>query len=152
MYTLRCSPCYQQRDVLDEYNDQLKICLGNILNLVLERQSWQQCVLPVKDGGLGVCLATEVALPAFLSSAHATETGSSDLLPEYVRDETYINLEKAESSWRDMLPDGTLQPIDKSMQANWDTPLYGRRCQEFRLNETNPTDVARIKAVSGPHS
>ena len=51
MYTLRCSPCYQQREVLEEYDHQLKIGLESILNLALEEQSWQQCVLPVKDGG-----------------------------------------------------------------------------------------------------
>ena len=101
---------------------------------------------------MGIRLPTEVAHPAFISSAHATEAGSGELLPEYVRDETYIDLEKYESAWRDMLPDGTLQPIDRSVQANWDTPLYGQRCQELRSNETNPTEVARMKAVSGPQS
>ena len=152
MYTLRCSPCYEQRAVLEEYDHQLKIGLESILNLTLEGQPWQQCVLPFKDGGLGVRLATELALPAFLASAHATETGVSELLPEYVLDKTYIDLENAESSWGDMLPDGTLQPMNKSVQANWDIPLYERRYQELELRETNPIDVARLRAVSGAHS
>ena len=152
MYTLRCSPCYQQRKVLEEYDHQLKIGLENILNLALEGQAWQQCVLPVKKGGLGIRLATELALPTFLSSAHATEAGVNELLPEYVRDEIYIDLEKAESSWGDMLPDESLQPKDKSVQASWDIPLYERHYQELALNEINPIDIARIKAVSVAHS
>ena len=51
-----------------------------------------------------------------------------------------------------MLPDESLQPKDKSVQASWDIPLYERHYQELALNEINPIDVARIKAVSVAHS
>ena len=81
-------------------------------------------VLTVKDGGLGIRLATEVALPAFLSSAHVTVAGANSLLPDDVREEVYQDLEKTESSWKEIIPDSSLQPTDKAVQPLWDTPLY----------------------------
>ena len=103
-------------------------------------------MLPVKYGGLGIRLATELAIPAFLSSAHATKTELNELLPEYALDQIYLDLEKAESVWSDMLPDGILQPINKYVQANWDMPLYKERYQRLEVNESN-SKVVVTKAI-----
>ena len=108
---------------MQEYDNQLRIGLENIQNRELDGQSWQQSVLPVKDGGLVIRLTTEVALLAFLLSAHATVAGANSLLPGDVRDEVYQDLEKAKSSWKEIIPDSSLQPTDKTVKAFWDTPL-----------------------------
>ena len=45
--------------------------LKAILNVDLDDVIWKQATLPVSSGGLGVRLATDLALPAFLSSVSA---------------------------------------------------------------------------------
>jgi hypothetical protein len=49
--------------------------LQSIINVELTESSWQQATLPVKNGGIGIRLATQVALPAavLLSIASSTD-------------------------------------------------------------------------------
>ena len=44
-YLLRCTPCFKLRDVMAEYDEQLRIGLESILNGKLEEEAWQQCTL-----------------------------------------------------------------------------------------------------------
>ena len=123
MYFLRCTPSFLFREVLHEYDNQLRLGLENILNVKFEEKSWLQSTLPVSKGGLGIRLASDLALPAFLSSAHGTILGANSLLPENISTGIYQNLEEAELLWRDTIPEATMQPNNKSVQALWDTPL-----------------------------
>ena len=74
------------------------------------------------------------------------------MLPGDVRDEVYQDLGKAESSWKEIIPDSSLQPTDKAVQALWDTPLYEKRYLELLASESNPTEEARLKGISTTHS
>ena len=67
LYILRTAPTYAS-PVLEKYNEVLKKTLEDILNISLDERSWTQCTLPVKQGGLGIRLASDIALPAFISS------------------------------------------------------------------------------------
>ena len=69
LYTLHCAPCYKST-VLSEYDDVIRHTLKAICNVDLSDVIWKQVTLPVSSGGLGVRLAKDVALPAFLSSVN----------------------------------------------------------------------------------
>ena len=66
-YILRCAPCYNSQ-ILQLYDNTIREALQSILNITLTETAWRQATLPVRNGGIGVRLATQVALPAFLSS------------------------------------------------------------------------------------
>lgn len=64
LYTLRCAACYKST-VLSEYDAVVRHTLKAVLNVDLTEAVWNQASLPVSSGGLGVRLATDLALPAF---------------------------------------------------------------------------------------
>ena len=75
LYTLRSAPCYANH-LLKQYDDTIRNTLQLILNISLSDSSWDQASLPISSGGIGVRLAADLALPAFLSSV----AGSLDLV------------------------------------------------------------------------
>jgi len=66
-YMLHSAPCYT-RQVLSEYDNILRSTLQSVLNTAMSDDVWDQATLLVANGGLGIRKATDVALPAFLSS------------------------------------------------------------------------------------
>ncbi len=80
LYTLRCAASYNSI-ILTQYDDVIRHCLHNILNVDLTDAVWNQATLPVSSGGLGVRLATDLALPAFLSSVNGAAELTLQLLP-----------------------------------------------------------------------
>ena len=152
MYFLRCAPSFHFIDVLQDYDHHLRLGLENILNVKLEEKSWLQSTLPVSKGGLGIRLTSDLALPAFLSSAHSTFLGANSLLPENISTGTYQNLEEAELLWREIIPEETMQPNTKSVQALWDTPLCDKKFSELFEEEILPVEKARLRAVTAEHS
>ena len=85
-YTLRCAPYYQSK-LLSQYDDVMRNTLENVLNIQLsDTMTWAQAVLPVASGGLGVRLASDVALPAFLSSVVGSVSLLRQILPERLHD------------------------------------------------------------------
>jgi len=79
-YTLRFTPCYTCQ-LLSEYDKEMRSTLQSILNIQLMNDAWEQGTLPVANGGIGIRKATQVALPAFLSSVAGTEPLVSELIP-----------------------------------------------------------------------
>jgi hypothetical protein len=67
LYALQCASCYDSA-VLSQYDTIIKQTLQVILNIDMTESVWSQATLPVSSGGLGVRLASDLALPAFLSS------------------------------------------------------------------------------------
>ena len=152
MYFLRCAPTFLFKEVLQDYDNHLRLGLENILNVKLEEKSWLQSTLPVSKGGLGIRLTSDLALPAFLSSAHGTILGANSLLPDHISTGTYQNMEEAELLWREIIPEETMQPNTKSVQALWDTPLCDKKFSELLEEEILPVEKARLRAVTAEHS
>ena len=67
-YFLRTSPCFLEQDTLEKFDKIIKDTLVNILNISLPDTAYKQATLPIAKGGLGLRLATEIALSGFLSS------------------------------------------------------------------------------------
>ena len=59
----------------------IRSTLQSVLNIALSDESWDQAILPVANGGLGIRRATDIALPAFLSSVAGSQTLMNQLLP-----------------------------------------------------------------------
>jgi len=79
-YTLRSAPCHT-RQLLSEYDKEMRSPLQSILNIQLTDDAWEQATRPVANGGIGIRKTTQVALPAFLSSVAGTEPLVSELIP-----------------------------------------------------------------------
>ena len=159
MYFIRSAPCFGH-NTLEEYDHQLKIGLEEILNIRLEENAWVQATLPVRKGGLGIRLASDLALPAFLSSAWGASSGAESLLTEEVLEAGYKQLDRAEEKWDECFrlddplpfPECALQPENKSVQAQWDAPLYEKRFNDLLDSHTLPSERARLRAVASEHS
>jgi len=66
---------------LSEYDKEMASTLQSKLNIKLTDDAWEQATLPVANGGIGIHKATQVSLPAFLSSLAGTEPLVSELIP-----------------------------------------------------------------------
>ena len=154
LYMLRCAACYKSA-VLSEYDGVIRDTLKIVLNVDLTDDIWRQATLPVSKGGLGVRLASDLALPAFLSSVNGASELTLQLLParlhavSSIRDPAYIvaNLEWQQRSTV-VVPDGSKIGVQKT----WDTPLVSRKLEEVLSAEQTQVGRARLIAPAAPHS
>ena len=65
-----------------KYDETMKKCLESILNVELSGNAWNQSSLPVKNEGIGIRKATNLAFPAFISSARGTSTQVRAVFPD----------------------------------------------------------------------
>ena len=61
------------------------------MNVTLSGDAWEQSTLPVANGGIGVRRATDVALPAYLSSVTGSHALVIQLLPQALHEVAGIN-------------------------------------------------------------
>ena len=126
-----------------------------MLNVDLADDILKQATLPVSKGGLGVRLASDLALPAFLSSVNGASEMTLQLLParlhavSSIRDPAYIvaNLEWQQRSTV-VVPDG----LRIGVQKEWDTPLVSRKLEEVISAAQTQVGRARLIAAAAPHS
>ena len=69
-YLLRLYPAYLTAVELRAFDKLLRVALSAVSDVNVVGGAWEQASLLVKMGGLGVRMAEDVALPAFLSSLH----------------------------------------------------------------------------------
>ena len=67
-------------EVLQDYDQQIRQGPEEILNARLEEDTWTQSTLPVAQGGLGIILTSDLALPAFLASSYGATFVGDQLL------------------------------------------------------------------------
>ena len=128
--------------------------IQKILNVKIDSVAWTQATLPLSHGGLGIRKASEVALPAFLSSAHGSMNFVRSLNPTRLRDDPIIHLESAVQSWSSNFGSNSadLIPTNKSAQSLWDKPLCDARLENLFGSFTSEEEIARLKAVSSKHA
>ena len=157
MYVLRTAPTFKHPEILLEYDNKLKEVLQSILNVTLEDDAWLQSSLPVTSGGLGIRLASDLALPTFLSSAYGAEKGMATLLPDIIKEEQYDLRQEAEITWKETVTNNngeptTAVPSTRSIQSSWDKPMFELKHSQLLNSQTNIADKARLLAVSSEHS
>ena len=132
LYFLRTSPCFEELDLLQQYDSIIRKSLSKICNVNFNESSYTQAILPVSKGGIGIASASQIALPAFLASATGAKCALSCILPvEYVDAPfekalnlwlTKANLSEAPSDfiqnhWTSPLSDTTLQGVQTQTQT-----------------------------------
>ena len=115
-YFLRTAPCFLKKDILKKYDSIIKEALENILNVKLDERAWEQCTLPIKLGGLGIKLASEVAIPAYLSSVNATREFVKSLVPDSIKEDLNAFYDQGCQEWKNLLDTETL-PTNPSFQS-----------------------------------
>ena len=150
LYTLRSSPCFSHPTLLN-FDVKLRESLSMIMNISLSELQWKQASLPVKRGGLGIRLVSQLAPSAFLSSVNATRALQDSILPQ---NETFNDaaFTHALSVWSHLY--NSAAPINEtaSLQKMWDTPAVEYSFKQVLESQSDATDRARLLAVSAPGS
>ena len=118
LYFLRTSLCFEEVDLLQQYDSIIRKSLSKICNVNFDESSYTQAILPVSKGGIGIASASQIALPAFLASASGAKRALSCILPEDYVDASF---EKALDLWL-ARANLTEAPSD-SIQKHWTSPL-----------------------------
>jgi len=154
LYTLRCSTCYKSA-ALSEYDTVVRHTLKSVLNVDLTAAVWIQATLPVSSGGLGVRLASDLALPAFLSSINGASELVLQLLPSRLHAAAGVSdpiCIEACLEWQTRcslaIPDAARAGIQKA----WDKPLVSRKLEEVMSAAQTQVGRARLIAAAAPHS
>jgi hypothetical protein len=154
LYTLRCSPCYKS-SLLSQYDEAVRSALKAILNVDLTNAVWHQATLPVSSGGLGVRLASDLALPAFLSSANGASPLTRQLLPTRLHASSG-NLDplcvEASIVWQSRCNSAIPDTARTGIQKAWDSPLMSRKLEEVMSAAQTQAGRARLIAAAAPHS
>ena len=109
----------------------------------------------MSSGGLGVRLAVDLALPAFLSSVNGASALTLRLLPSRLRsmssnlDPVYV---AACVEWKDRYDAAEPDTVRASVQKAWDAPIVCWRREEVLQSAQDQAGRARLLAVAAPHS
>ena len=152
MYTLRTAPCFLNTEWCMEFDDTLRKALQRILNVNMDDSMWDQCSLPVSFGGIGIRRASDVAVPAYLSSVHATGNGVQAMVSDTIFNESNSFYDLAKEIWLAKAGSETPIPPNQSCQKQWDLPLSKKRFDDLFSAATTEKDRARLLAVSSKNS
>ena len=150
---MRCAPCYNSQ-ILQLYDNTIRESLQSILNITLTEIAWRQATLPVRNGGIGIRLATQVALPAFLSSVASSSTLVLTLLPHSLHCSAGINdqlFTVAVEKWKEQSGQNELPQLITTQKA-WELPLVGVVVERVLSAAPNQAGIARLLAAAAPHS
>lgn len=144
-YVLRCCQLWKQPNLLTNLDNTLRRTLSTVFNIDLDTRSWTQATLPVRFGGLGIRNTSDVSLPAFLASVHATLPLTTKILePCKITEISFLT--EAKNAWCAACPN-TDPPTSLCSQRLWGEPL----CKLVRNNlletSSNPAERARLIAV-----
>ena len=153
-YTLRCAPCYT-RQLLSEYDDVMRAALQSVLNVSISDEAWNQATLPVAKGGIGVRRATQIALPAFLSSVVGSQSLVTELLPARLHlisgtcDPLFT---AAVNDWQCRTDSPHVQMPFSTAQKDWDKALVDIQEKKVLSAAPDQASKARLIAAAAPHS
>ena len=148
-YILRASPAYRNNEDLSQFDRVIVSALSMVTNVKFEGDSLVQASLPVRFGGLGIRMSTDIALPAFISSLHATgDLVRSILCRTQIGDDRELGA--AVEKWQSeglALAEGVLE----NRQRSWDEPKSVATAARL-LEEADQLSRARLLASAGRES
>ena len=150
IHTLRCTPCANHTQ-LTTYDETMRKGLQNILNISFTDTQWLQATLPIRLGGLGIRRAESLAIPAFIASAAFTSEIQSNILGALIiqPDPHYSNLSE---HWQALTELSLADHFPTNSQAKLDAPLLQKEHSILLQSSTEPSELARLKAVSFQHA
>jgi len=151
LHTLRSSCCVEH-PALSEFDDQLRYCLRQILNVSLDDNQWSQATLPVRNGGLGIRRAHQIAPSAYLASASGAAPLVSLILPLRLQGLSDSRADQALAAWS--AQGGSVPPsgILSSSQRAWDHEIISFVSGQLLAAAPDDYTRARLLAVSSPHA
>ena len=151
LHNLRSSFCCGH-PLLETFDAEVRKCLSAITNVDYGDIQWLQATLPVRDGGLGIRRASQLAPSAFLASAFGCSDLISAILPQRLSSSTDPLLAQAQQAWSSASTvSHTLVSLSGSQRA-WDTPIIDECKRVLFLNAPNDVARARLLAVMAPHT
>ena len=160
LYVLRCAPCFELENHLAHYDSVVKSAAEAIANVSLDAEQWSQATLSASLGGLGLRCATDLALPAYLSSRHSCANMMRQMLSktETLIVESDSWLAAASALWTSRTDEGapstaisnTTGLAPAHAQRAWDVPLQKKTQATLLANASTAADRARLLAISSP--
>ena len=127
--------------------------MQSVLNVRMTESVWDQAVLPVSRGGLGIRAATHVALPAFLSSVTSAESLTVQLLPPRLHPSAGTSdplFEQAVTEWQ-LRSNAVLPNLPhRAIQKSWDSPLLDVLSARVLSAAQTQAGFARLTAAAAP--
>ena len=108
---------------------------------------WNQCTLPVKDGGLGIRSAQDLSLPAFLSSYTASIQIAHSMLPYGLRDVHSSYFDIGCNQWMNNLGITEIREYS-NFQSEWDKPICKLKIKSLIDNAQSDTEKGRLRSIS----
>ena len=146
---------FKRCPLLSDYDSVLRATLQSVLNIQLTDETWEQATLPASSGGIGVRKASQVALPAFLSSVVSSQPLVTELLPGRLHticgtdDPLFI---ATVSEWQCRTDTASVQPTFHATQKGWEKTLAEVQESEVLSAAHDQADKARLIAAAAPHS
>ena len=152
-YILRTSPCFLSAE-LRVYDDLLKSITSSITNNSLQSSvtAWPQASLPVKNGGLGIRSAVQLAPSAFLASAAGSSTLVAQIIPRHLRKFPIVAREEAFSCWSQGHHNPPPPDSVSHRQREWDSPRVKASAQALLEDAPDARSRARLLAASRKES
>ncbi|XP_029654873.1 uncharacterized protein LOC115228431 [Octopus sinensis] len=148
LFTLRSAPCFANPESLSRFDHSLRTCLESICNAPFDDLGWEQAILPISHGGIGARSATDLFLPAFLSSTHATSTLVQEILQPFSESSLDTESVAAKSRWLGL----SLElPQNPHAQVEWDRILCDQKLNNLKP-KLNQHRLACLLAASQPYS
>ena len=122
LYLLRTSPCFLSSS-LKIYDDELRatICRSFNIQLADSDPSWTQSTLPVRQGGLGIRSAVQLAPSAFLASAAASSGLAHPILPANMQPPQLSYVDEALAAWSQGCQEQPPTDAAAHHQKTWDS-------------------------------
>ena len=150
-HNLRSSFCANHA-ALYEFDELVRECLCSILNVTLEDEQWIQATLPVKNGGLGIRKAIQIAPSAYLASAFGSANLVYSILPPRLQRVSDPCEGQAMAAW--LATGGSTPSIGASTgsQRMWDQEIVTNTFNQVLSMAPDDYTRARLLAVSSLHA
>ena len=79
---------------LNEFDEVIRVALQSITNVPMSSDVWEQSSQPTVLGGLGIQKASDVAMPAYISSVASSADLVSIIVPDSLLNEKLANLSR----------------------------------------------------------
>ena len=153
MYILRSAPLWRFPELLSDFDGILRSAVQNVTNTYIDEQSWIQTTLPVSSGGLGIRSSSQVALPAFLASTHASLSLVNNILNLDGSSPAAIpHMNAAWDSWNAITGKPILTGDAAVSQKAWDQPIIKLAYTQILQGSNDVESRARLLAVASRES
>lgn len=147
LYVLRCSEAWRFGPLLNIFDEVIRRAAQKVTNVDMSGQIWEQAVLPVASGGLGIRRARDIALSAYISSVLSVENILKKVHPEA---KVPHLIREAVDRWME-LSGQDMVPMDSHSQRAWDQVIVTKNCRTL-MKEADDKTQARMLASSTKES